>query len=267
MTALLRTRSLAFGLIAAILGGCGGSQPSSYFLLSTLPAPETPIRSALSKQLAIGVGPVSLPAYLDRPELVTRTTANRLDVAEFVRWAEPLQDMFSRTLAENLSALNGTDLVYVLPLRVGPELDYQVAVEVWRFDRGVDGEIALLARWMVLTGDGIKTLVTRMSLIAERVPPGSSAENVIVAMSRTVETLSREIARDIQGIATRSSASGYDLRLIQDALRSQGYNPGPADGRLGPRTHEAIRRFQGDHGIAVTGEPSQHLQDALMTMP
>lgn len=267
MTTPARLRSLAFGLTAMSLASCAGSEPSNYYLLSTLPAPETPIRSTSSGQLAIGVGPVTLPAYLDRPQLVTRPSANRLDLAEFDRWAEPLQDMFSRTLVENLSALLATDLVYDLPRRPVPEPDYQVAVEVWRFDRDVGGEAELLARWTILTGAETAALVIRKSLITEPVPPGSGAEEVIAAMSRTVEMLSREIARDIEGIAERTPASGYDLRLIQSALRSMGYDPGPADGRLGPKTREAIRRFQSDHGFQVTGEPSRTLQDMLTDTP
>jgi uncharacterized lipoprotein YmbA len=267
MTGLIRIRSLVLGLIAVGLAGCGGSQPSSYYMLSSLPAPETPVRSASTDQIAIGIGPVSLPAYLDRPQLVTRASANRLDLSEFNRWAEPLQEMFSRTLAENVSTLVGTDLVYVLPRRLVPNLDYVVAVEVLRFDRGVDGKAELLARWTVLTGDEDETLSVRKTLIAERVSPDSGTEDVIVAMSRTVEGLSREIARDLQGIADMMPVSVYDLRAIQDALRSMGYAPGPADGLMGPRTREAIRRFQGEHGVQVTGKPSRQLQDMLMARP
>lgn len=267
MTSFPEMRFIALGLIAATLVGCSASKPSNYYLLSTLPAPEAPIRSAASDQLAVGIGPVTLPGYLDRPQLVTRASANRLDLSEFDRWAEPLQDMFSQTLSENLSTLIGTDLVYVLPSRHLPKLDYVVAVEVLRFDRGADGEIALLARWTVLTGDEAKTLTARKALINDRVSQDGGPEETIVAMSRTVEALSREIARDLQGVAGRMAVSGYDLRSIQESLRSTGYNPGPVDGVLGPRTREAIRRYQADHGIQATGQPTGQLQNMLMAMP
>jgi uncharacterized lipoprotein YmbA len=267
MITLPEIRTLACGLMLAALTACSASKPSNYYLLSPLPSPESPIRPASSDQLVVGIGPVTLPGYLDRPQLVTRASANRLDMSEFDRWAEPLQDMFSRILAENLSALIGTDLVYVLPQRHIPKLDYTVAVEVLRFDRSVDGEAELLARWTVLMGDEGTTLTARKSLIAERVVPDDSPEATIVAMSRTVESLSREIARDLQGIAEHMTVSGYDLRAIQEALKSTGYDPGPADGIFGPRTREAIRRFQGEHGVRVTGEPSGQLQNMLMAMP
>jgi uncharacterized protein len=260
-------RALSLGLTTLILAGCNGSQPSSYYLLSSLPAPRPPVQSASSDQLAIGVGPVTLPAYLDRPQLVTRASANRLDLAEFDRWAEPLPDMFARTLAEDLSAIVGTDQVLVVPDRFGPELDYQVAVEVLRFDRSAGGEIELLARWTILTGNEAETLAARKSLITERASQDSRPEEIIVAMSRTVEMLSREIAGELQAIAGRRPSTGYDLISIQTELRSKGYDPGPVDGLMGPKTREAIRRFQGDQGVRVTGEPSAQLHDMLMSMP
>lgn len=264
-----KIRACALALIGPIglaLAGCSGTEPSNYYLLSTLPAPESPIRATPSNQLAVGVGPVSLPMYLDRPQLVTRASPNRLDLAEFDRWAEPVQDMFSRSLAENVSALIGSDLVYVLPRRRTPELDYRVAVEVFRFDRGAEGEVKLLARWTITKDNEETSLITRRTMIIEPTPPDSEAEAVIVALSRAVESLGREIARDLQGLAGQaatSSTSIYDVTRIQNSLRVQGYDPGPADGVVGPRTRAAIRRYQADQGAKVTGEPSRRLQDML----
>jgi len=264
MTTRFTIRTLAGGLIALALAGCGGgTEPSSYYLLSSMPAPEAPIRSDFTEQLAVGVGPISLPAYLDRPQLVSRASPNRLNLAEFDRWAEPLQAMFSRTLAENISSLVGTDLVYALPSRRAPTLDYQVAVEVFRFDRSADGQVQLLARWSVSADEPSQPLLIRRLLITEPTSPEDGAEEVIMALSRAVETLGREIARDLQGLAGQASLSGYDLTAIQSALRSKGYNPGPADGVMGPRTRDAIRSYQSGRNVQVTGEPSRSLQMML----
>jgi uncharacterized lipoprotein YmbA len=188
------------GLILA-LSGCGQTQPSNFYLLSVLPAPEAPIGSTPASQLALGVGPVSLPSYLDRPQLVTRASPNRLAFAEFDRWAESLKDMFPRTLAENLSALLGTDRVFVVPRRSAPRLDYQVAVEVLRFDMGTDGQAVLSARWTIFGEDGKEALLLRKSVLTEQVTLAGDPEGMVVAMSRAIEALSREIARAIQSAA------------------------------------------------------------------
>jgi len=266
MTTRFKMRRLACGLFALAVAGCS-SEPSSYYLLSAMPAPETPIRSDVAKQLAVGVGPISLPAYLDRPQLVTRTSPNRLNLAEFERWAEPLHDTFSQALAENISSLVGTDLVYVLPRRDTPALDYQVPVEVFRFDRNAEGQVKLLARWSIFTDEPSKPLLIRRLLIREPTPPDSGTEEVIVALSRAVESLAREIARDLQGLAGQAALTGYDLASIQNALRSRGFDPGPSDGLMGPRTRAAIRRYQAARDVQVTGEPSRQLQTLLTRTP
>ena len=62
----------------------------------------------------------------------------------------------------------------------------------------------------------------------------------------------------------RSSSSGgqpaaYDqgtVRNIQAGLQRLGYDPGPADGRYGPQTETAIRRFQQDNGLPIDGQPT-----------
>jgi lipid-binding SYLF domain-containing protein len=60
-----------------------------------------------------------------------------------------------------------------------------------------------------------------------------------------------------------ASAAAYDVKEIQRGLLMLGYDPGPADGEMGPRTQAAIRAYQADQGLAVTGEPSAALQQRL----
>lgn len=54
------------------------------------------------------------------------------------------------------------------------------------------------------------------------------------------------------------------VRGIQEELAGHGYRPGPADGKPGPRTRAAVRAYQRDAGLPVTGEPSKELLDHLM---
>src|SRR3546814_11447622 len=82
----------------------------------------------------IAVAPVTLPAYLDRPDIVTRSTDNRLELADFDDWAEPLDDNITRVLAENLGHLLRTDRVVVLP-SASDAIDTEVRVDISRFER------------------------------------------------------------------------------------------------------------------------------------
>ena len=51
-----------------------------------------------------------------------------------------------------------------------------------------------------------------------------------------------------------------DTRAAQEALKTQGIDPGPIDGRMGPRTRAAISDYQRRESLPVTGM----LDDATM---
>jgi peptidoglycan hydrolase-like protein with peptidoglycan-binding domain len=44
-----------------------------------------------------------------------------------------------------------------------------------------------------------------------------------------------------------------EARAAQEALRTKGFDPGPVDGKFGPRTTQALRDFQKQEGLRVTG--------------
>jgi hypothetical protein len=64
--------------------------------------------------------------------------------------------------------------------------------------------------------------------------------------------------------ASASSASSSPVvRRIQSALADRGYDPGPVDGRSGPRTRAAIGAYQRDHGLFVDSTPTPELAQHL----
>ena len=185
---------LVFASLA--LGGCGASRSPQFYTLSGIAAPEgsgpTP---AHGKDLAIGVGPIEFPEYLDRAQIVTRTGENELEMEEFHRWAEPLRQNFTRTLAENLAALLGTEVVLVLPWSRTVPLDYNVVMTVIRFEGRPGGNVELIARWGLLVGDKDEETLTSVQKSSISEPTdGSTYEALVAAHSRAVAKLSREIA-------------------------------------------------------------------------
>ena len=113
---ILRT-VVSIGLLLAIVAGCAGPSPrSNYYLLSALPDLETgEATTAAFDGLSVGIGPVSFPGYLDRPQIVIRTGPNEISFSEFDRWAEPLKNNFMRVLKEDLAELLKTDSIFVYP--------------------------------------------------------------------------------------------------------------------------------------------------------
>jgi uncharacterized lipoprotein YmbA len=179
-------------IAAALVAGAGcATTPSPNFYQLDEPAKHQ--LSGLERGLAIGVGPINVAAYLDRPQIVTWKTDHQLELSEFNRWSEPLKDSILRVIAVNLSNMLETTRVYGLPHKgKAIPLDFRVEIDIPRFDGRLGGDALLVARWTVYGRDE-KSLLTKVSIITE--PSGGEGyEKLIAAQNRALQTLSREIA-------------------------------------------------------------------------
>jgi uncharacterized lipoprotein YmbA len=114
------TRYVAVAVVVAVVAalvGCARNPPTNFYVLSSLSgtSQDSDSAGAGSSGVTIGVGPVSLPGYIDRDGIVTRDGRNVLDVADLDQWAEPLTDNFSQVLGENLALLVPSDNVVYYP--------------------------------------------------------------------------------------------------------------------------------------------------------
>ena len=184
---------LSLALIMFLFQGCGVSEPIRYYQLSSLPgADKQGAADSDQRGVIIGIGPVDIPRYVDRLQIVTRSAPNVVDLAEFDRWAEPVQTDVKRVLVENVSHLLAGDQAAVIKWDEGLPLDYQVRIEVTRFDFEGSDEAVLIARWNIIGKDERKALVLRTSRYAQKAPADDLAL-MVGAMSRNLESLSQEI--------------------------------------------------------------------------
>jgi uncharacterized lipoprotein YmbA len=189
-------------LIMGCLGFGEGTQTSTkFYVLDSLQSSEDNI-PAIAKlpDISIGVGPVRVPQYLERPQIVRRSSQNQLGLAEFAQWAEPIRVNFSRVLAENLSVLLDTEHVFRFPWLKSRSIDYQIVLEVTRFDGNPENKALLRARWSIFGNDGKKMLVSNYSSYSEPIK-ANNTEALVAAQSRTVEQLSHEIALALKALA------------------------------------------------------------------
>lgn len=199
-------RNEVFAALAAVLlTGCGGLlgkgtvEPTRFYLLEALAEPG-PTSLAPAWEHAVGIGPVDLPRYLDRPSVVTRGASNEVHIADFFQWGEPLVDGVPRAVEEDLSSLLSTDRVYDFPAKVPEPLDFRVRIEVMRFDGTLGGEARLEARWTLLDlRQGLK-MAARRSAVKTRKVEGDDYGALVSAMSWTLADLSAEIAEALRGL-------------------------------------------------------------------
>jgi uncharacterized protein len=188
-----------FLLFLLFICGCA-SKPPNYYVLHSLQSEAPGVKMATSENdLTIGVGPIKIAEYLDRPQMATRSTPDSLQFAEFDKWAEPLEKNLTRVLAENLSILLSTDRVVVFPWAGSMHPLYQVTVDVAQLEYAPDGKAVLVAGWNVLGNNGKKLLAIKRSRFV--VPVESTGFAAIAsAQSRAVGDMSREIASCIESL-------------------------------------------------------------------
>lgn len=139
------------------------------------------------------VAPPRLPDYLQQSWLVTRIGANELALAESDRWASPLADNTAAVLAENLSRLLGSDQVILQPVPAGVPIDYEIRLDLVRFERQPDGRVALVGRWSVFRQGGTSLALRSVNLQATE-PAGTPSE-----IAASMSALLAELAADIAG--------------------------------------------------------------------
>jgi uncharacterized protein len=199
----------------ALIAGCSSMlapRPdlSRFFLLT--PAGSAGISGAANapaaaNELTIGLGPVSLPDYLDRNEIVIRAAPNRMELSPTGRWAEPLEAGFRRVLATDLSTMLGNAQIVPFPWYSTTRLDYKIEVKVDRFDRNPSGDIELIAHWTIRGGASNRVMVRRDSNIREAAQSSAMADSV-AAMSSGLGELAHQIAAaTLQLKQQRASAS------------------------------------------------------------
>ena len=188
----------AFLLLVFFLAACSSTPPVAYYTLNTLPEMQQEIPAAvMDDTLAIGVGPVEFPKFLDRPQIVTRKSQNQIEVSEFHRWAGSFPGDFSRVLAKNISILLPTDRVAVYPWGEQFSPTYRLKLDVEQFDGQLGERVVLDVTWMVTDQEGTNKLLVRKSLIEEPVSD-KNYEALVEAKSNALNTLSRTIVEEIR---------------------------------------------------------------------
>lgn len=181
--------------LAVLAAGCGTSPASRFYTLRALPGP-----AATSSDLSLSVGPVSVPAMVDRPQIVVSAGENQVRLDEFNRWASPLQSNIARVVADNLSALLGTSRVTQFPQTSSGDADYRATIEVQAFE-SAPGEAATVdAVWAVRRVKDGKTTTGRT--VARETVQERDYDALAAAHSRAVARVSRDIADAVRALAS-----------------------------------------------------------------
>lgn len=196
-TELLRAPSVRFAVLAlgfaAALAGCAAKTPPARFYLLQAQA----LVSVGALAATVGVGPVELPAYLDRPQIVTGGEGSEMHLDEFQRWAEPLRENFAQTLSDDLARLLPASHFLPYPWNRAIVPDYQIGVQVARFHVDRAGQCELEANWSLMRQN---RAILLKSFRIEVPAADSGYEAKVVAQSRALASFGREIANVLSSL-------------------------------------------------------------------
>jgi uncharacterized lipoprotein YmbA len=168
-------------------------------------APEPAGMQAVPTAPTVGVGPIRFPHYLDRPQMVVALPAGQLRLRDDQRWADNLRENFTRVFAEDLAAHTPLDRVLVHPWARTDAVDLKLAMRVNTFHLTEAGMAVLDVRWDLYRREG--RVLSRKSRLSSQADPNTAAIGVM-ALSRTVDALSRECAAAIRQELRGSEPAG-----------------------------------------------------------
>jgi uncharacterized lipoprotein YmbA len=206
----MRARLVALLVLAGLGPGTLGcvslkrTPEARFFVLRSLAEPPAAPPAAASVSL-VGVLPVRVPGYVDRPQLVTWTAPGELRIDEFLRWAEPLDAGITRTVSDNLDALLPESHVLRSPWAATASLRCRVWLRLDIFGPQAGGEVRLEGRWAVLPPGDARPLATKPFDLRRGPFAGDGrgpldASVGVDAMSDLLADLSREIAAAVRAL-------------------------------------------------------------------
>ena len=199
MNATARSITLC-ALASLLLTACGSSPPVRYFSLS-------PSVSGISQESgdaeALGLGPIRIPDYLNRSQIVTRDSGQEVRVDEFSRWAEPLSTAIHRIVSADVD--NSVDGLVVVAFpwesAVRGTVDYRLLGEITRFHADRSGGVILDVQWGVVDVESGERIVRphRTRYEARAGAPDDPA-SIASAMNEALAAFSRDIAGQMRAI-------------------------------------------------------------------
>ena len=192
MKSLLLPPLLLLLTACSSIGG-GSSDTTHFYSLSSIDESKTIVIG----KLKLGIGPVRLPNYLKRPQIVTRINQNELKVAEPHQWAGSLKEEITQVLTDNLSTLVGTEQIEKYPWKRHYKPDYRIRVLIEQLDGELGKVVTLKARWWLGTPHSKADLLAHKSLIKVKTK-GADYNSYVAAQSRAIYKLSQEMAKGIK---------------------------------------------------------------------
>jgi len=189
--------SLGMVVLTLLSSGCiRDSRPVKFYMLNADSGITDTVKVAAASQgPVIGLGPIRIPDYLNRLEMIVAVSDNQYRLFEDHRWAERLDQNISLALFKALPRQLDTVRIVRFPWPQRQVLDYQVGIDILEFNVDANGQSRLIAQWFIKRKD--KPTIDRRS--DYRFPASITDHAVMVnAQSQCLTKLGEEISATLQ---------------------------------------------------------------------
>ena len=181
-------------LALTLLGACGSTPQSHYYVLDA--DSQLPLAAA-ENTATIGLRPILIPEYLDRREIITNRNHHQLALADFDRWAEPIDTGIQRVVAMNLATLLNSRNIQIFPWGREARPEYDIEIRIIRLDVR-EARAGLAAQWKIVRHTHEKETIAQRFSRLEIAAPSNLPGDVAAAYSALLSTLSKDIAGEVE---------------------------------------------------------------------
>ncbi|MFH1889167.1 MAG: PqiC family protein [Candidatus Omnitrophota bacterium] len=200
---------LAFGLVS---GGCmsiPNSPTPRFYTLRPIDKGEAGTKLNIAFDIIIGVGPVRIPEYLNRPQIVTQDKNRMLKFSEFDRWGEPLDLALTRLIATNFTVMITGGNIEIYPWNLVIPVTYQVVADIVQLESELNKDLFIALQWSIFDVQNTKMLLTKRSEFSKPINPHNYA-GMVQALSDVCVSLSSEMAREVATLAAEPKPKTED---------------------------------------------------------
>jgi uncharacterized lipoprotein YmbA len=186
-------------LFSFVFGGCisiSNSPVPKFYTLRLIDNAGESRKFDIASKAIIGIGPIDIPEYQNRPHMVTQDKDGMLKFAQFERWGESLDSGLARLILENLTLMLPSAEFQIFPCNFAIPLDYQIIINVVQLESQLDKEVSLVTQWTIVDAKTKKMLLTKRSQIRQAINPHTYS-GLAQALSRACSLLSSEIAENL----------------------------------------------------------------------
>jgi len=184
-------------IVTLLLAACGTSTPVRYFNLEPIDAISP---GSGDDRRIVGLGPLDLPGYLARPQIVTRGANSEIIIDDFRRWAEPVDESIHRIVAANVEGLVDGVTVVSYPYHTMAQPEFRVYGDVVRFDADQTGRAELVVQWGIVSADRITAVPPTRAQYVSQASSTSDTGAVVTALNEVIADFSRDIAAHLNDV-------------------------------------------------------------------